>query len=139
MQFEELIKWQDLRYDLLTYGFKVLVRVSFSLLMDINRIISEMEPPSSETISGSVSSELIKPVPKPFSIEALISNTEPKRTNNIYNQWAPATVYSYQHHVSNRDTDSEGSLDLDLAQDLSRHSQKDPGEFQRDPIANKRF
>lgn len=87
-----------------------------------------MQSPSTETIGPDpVTSEMIKPVPKPFSIEALISDTGPNtKSNNNHNQWpTSATVYNnYQHHIS-KDTDSEGSLDLDLAQDLSRHSQKD--------------
>lgn len=75
-------------------------------------------------------SDMIKPVPKPFSIEALISDTGPNiKSNNNQHQWpASATVYNnfHQHHQISRDTDdSEGSLDLDLAQDLSRQSQKD--------------
>lgn len=88
-----------------------------------------MESPSSELITGSASNEMLnKPVPKPFSIEALISDTGPKRDNSIYNQWSSPVAYnSFQHRVY-RDTDSEGSLDFDLAQDLSTQSQKD-GKF----------
>lgn len=93
-----------------------------------NGLIFEMQSPSTERIGPEpVTSEMIKPVPKPFSIEALISDTGPNtKANSNHNQWhTSATVYNnFQHHIS-KDTDSEGSLDLDLAQDLSRHSQKD--------------
>lgn len=87
-----------------------------------------MQSPTAGSEQISTTSEMIKPVPKPFSIEALISSdTKPNlKTNNNHNQWSSSvTVYNnFQHQIS-RDTDSEGSLDLDLAQDLSRHSQKD--------------
>lgn len=84
-----------------------------------------MEIPSKEILNSGMSSEVIKPVPRPFSIEALMSDTGPKRTNQTWNP--AASVHAYHQQIT-RDTDSEGSLDLDLAQDLSRHSQKD-GEF----------
>lgn len=90
---------------------------------------AKMEESSKETTV--VSNEIMKPVPKPFSIEALMSDTGPKRTTSHHqHQWTDATVYcnSFTHQVS-RDTDSEGSLDLDLAQDLSRRSQKDGNFF----------
>lgn len=98
----------------------------------LNGLIFEMQSSSTETIPDSVTnSEMIKPVPKPFSIEALISDTGPNtKANSSHNQWATsATVYNNFQHQITRDTDSEGSLDLDLAQDLSRHSQKDSKFF----------
>lgn len=82
-----------------------------------------MEMSSSETITTpvtTISETLTKPVPKPFSIEALISDSGPKRNNNI--SWNLAIPQQYQ--ISNKDTDSDGSMDMDLAQDLSRRSQK---------------
>lgn len=88
-----------------------------------------MEISTSEGIIKDVPSEvIIKPVPRPFSIEALMSDTGPKKTTTtITPGWNGPEFHNYQHHI-HRDTDSEGSLDLDLAQDLSRHSQKD-GKF----------
>ncbi|KAJ3648737.1 hypothetical protein Zmor_020516 [Zophobas morio] len=83
-----------------------------------------MELPSSETIIKpvtTISETLTKPVPKPFSIEALMSDSGPKRSTNI--AWNLALPQHYQ--LNNRDTDSDGSLDMDLAQDLSRRSQKE--------------
>ncbi|XP_018324389.1 homeobox protein unplugged [Agrilus planipennis] len=67
---------------------------------------------------------IIKPVPKPFSIEALIGDTDSKRSVTM--TWCNSPCYypSNQAH-SVKDADSDGSLDLDLAQDLSRQSQKD--------------
>lgn len=62
---------------------------------------------------------LIKPVPKPFSIEALISDTVPRRIST--NTWTSSPSFIQHLHLT-KDTDSEGSLDLDLAQDLSRHN-----------------
>lgn len=85
-----------------------------------------MEMPGEDVTQNDVPSEVIKPVPRPFSIEALMSDTGPKRTSNT-GIWNSCDFRNYQHQIS-KDTDSEGSLDLDLAQDLSRHSQKD-GKF----------
>lgn len=94
-----------------------------------------MEVPSSDPMM-TIPSESVctKPVPRPFSIEALMSDCGPRRT-------ASATCYGVTQVAqpinqnflnfnigSGRDTDSDGSLDMDLAQDLSRQSQKD-GEF----------
>lgn len=74
--------------------------------------------------------DVMRPVPRPFSIEALIGDEGTRRAEadggvrGNEGQWTAATAYGagFQHR---RDTDSEGSLDLDLAQDLSRQSQKD--------------
>lgn len=86
-----------------------------------------MNVPGEETMEN-VPSEVIKPVPRPFSIEALMSDTGPKKTSStgVWSSCDYSNNYHQHHHVINRDTDdSEGSLDLDLAQDLSSHSQKD--------------
>lgn len=85
-----------------------------------------MEVPTSESVVRPITSteNLIKPVPKPFSIEALIRDDGPRR--KINNPWDIQNQYSHQtHHQATRDTDSDGSLDMDLAQDLSRRSQRD--------------
>lgn len=84
-----------------------------------------MDVPTSEALVRPVTSteKLIKPVPKPFSIEALIGDDGPRR--KINNPWDTANQYHQQNHQSTRDTDSDGSLDMDLAQDLSRRSQRD--------------
>lgn len=95
-----------------------------------------MEVPSSEALirhQVPSSESLIKPVPKPFSIEALISDTVPRKPptpwctsqNFIHHQNHNQQLHHQQQITSARDTDSEGSIDLDLAQDLSRHSQRD--------------
>lgn len=87
-----------------------------------------MEVPSSEALIRQVQSEpLIKPVPKPFSIEALISDTVPRRAPPAGpTTWCGTQAFLHRQHLQiTRDTDSEGSTDLDLAQDLSRHSQRD--------------
>ncbi|KAJ8963097.1 hypothetical protein NQ318_018561 [Aromia moschata] len=70
--------------------------------------------------------QLTKPVPRPFSIEALMSDCGPKRTTNVM-PWtvSPPAVPRQFHGRDARDTDSDGSLDMDLAQDLSSRSQKD--------------
>lgn len=73
------------------------------------------------------SENIIKPVPKPFSIEALMSDDGPKRTSTP-NVWTSIQTYNHHPHIS-RDTDSEGSLDLELAQDLSRRSERDSKYF----------
>ncbi|XP_044264554.1 homeobox protein GBX-2 [Tribolium madens] len=90
-----------------------------------------MEVPSSETIMKPTMGEtLTKPVPRPFSIEALMSDSGPKRNNSI--AWNLALPHQ-QYQVNNcRDTDSDGSVDLDLAQDLSRRSQKDGSDLDDD-------
>ncbi|KAJ8924463.1 hypothetical protein NQ315_007260 [Exocentrus adspersus] len=90
-----------------------------------------MEIPSSDGIVKSVDSseELTKPVPRPFSIEALMSDCGPRR--NVANMvpWTTSPSLQLQHGQfvgrDARDTDSDGSLDMDLAQDLSNRSQKD--------------
>ena len=87
-----------------------------------------MEIPSSEPLMKTMSSEqLTKPVPRPFSIEALMSDCGPKRTSNIapWNMSPPLHPQHQFHGRDSRDTDSDGSLDMDLAQDLSNRSQKD--------------
>lgn len=90
-----------------------------------------MDVPTSEAlIKPMTSSEnLIKPVPKPFSIEALMSDSGPKKTNpipwnNIFNN--PPIHQHHHHHHINKDTDSDGSIDMDIVQDLSnRRCDKD--------------
>ncbi|EFA07474.2 homeobox protein unplugged [Tribolium castaneum] len=88
-----------------------------------------MEVPSSETVMKPTLSEtLTKPVPRPFSIEALMSDSGPKRNNSL--AW---NFTNQQYQVNNcRDTDSDGSVDMDLAQDLSRRSQKDGSDLEDD-------
>lgn len=76
------------------------------------------------------SEPVMKPVPTPFSIEALMSDSRPRRTTNVI-PWniSPPLHQHIQYHVKDsRDTDSDTSLDMDLAQDLSNRSQKD-GKF----------
>lgn len=114
-------------------------------------------PTSGESLIKPIttSDNLIKPVPKPFSIEALISDNGPKRTttnpipwNNMFNNTNVNVINNHiQHnnnsnhnhnhlhhhhqqiHHNNKDTDSDGSLDMDIVQDLSnRRSDKD-GKF----------
>lgn len=85
-----------------------------------NTVITTLTNSNSETV-------LAKPVPRPFSIEALMSDSGPTRSNNI-NNWNLA-LPQHHYHYNHRDTDSDGSLDLDLAQDLSRRSQKDGKYF----------
>ncbi|KAL3285730.1 hypothetical protein HHI36_000258 [Cryptolaemus montrouzieri] len=73
-----------------------------------------------------------KPVPRPFSIEALMSDCGPKKScsNNSWN-FSPQSYQPFQHQIT-RDTDSEdGSLDLEYAQDLSRRS-KDGSDLEDD-------
>lgn len=95
-----------------------------------------MDIPTSEALIKPISSSdnLIKPVPKPFSIEALISDTGPRKTNpipwsNIFNN---PTINHHNHlhnnHNHNKDTDSEGSLDMDIVQDLSNRRCDKDGE-----------
>jgi hypothetical protein len=82
-----------------------------------------MELPSDEAMIkpiSTISETLTKPVPRPFSIEALMSDSGPKRNSGI--AWNLTLPQQYQ---INRDTDSDGSLDMELAQDLSRRSLKD--------------
>lgn len=87
-----------------------------------------MEIPSSEPLPMTLSSEPVtKPVPRPFSIEALMSDSGPRRTTNVI-PWniSPTLHHQMQYNVKDsRDTDSDTSLDMDLAQDLSNRSQKD--------------
>ncbi|XP_022913772.1 homeobox protein unplugged-like [Onthophagus taurus] len=114
-----------------------------------------MEMKSDEDAAKAVTSveELIKPVPKPFSIEALIGDDRPRRKINN-NPWEVVVHQSYQHHhsehhhlhqidgriqnvvvhqnVGHRDTDSDGSVDMDLAQDLSSRSQRDSSDLEED-------
>nr|CAH7718085.1 unnamed protein product [Callosobruchus chinensis] len=101
-----------------------------------------MEVPTSDAMTQlQISEPLIsKPVPRPFSIEALMSDDSgPKRSANSATCWGP--IISHQigqlapvepvegfHQRELRDTDSEdGSLDMEMAQDLSNRSQKDGG------------
>lgn len=88
-----------------------------------------MEIPSSESLPMTMSSEPVtKPVPRPFSIEALMSDSGPKRTITSVMPWniSPPLHQQIQYHAKeSRDTDSDTSLDMDLAQDLSNRSQKD--------------
>lgn len=87
-----------------------------------------MEIPSSEPLSMTINSEPVtKPVPRPFSIEALMSDIGPRRTNVIpWNISPPLQQQIHQYHgKESRDTDSDTSLDMELAQDLSNRSQKD--------------
>lgn len=80
-----------------------------------------MEVPS--TNEQLKNSEQTKPSPRPFSIEALMSDCVPTNKRII----SPWTITSTPHSVYHigRDTDSEASLDMELAQDLSRRSEKD--------------
>lgn len=90
----------------------------------------KMELPNSDTIIKPMTSSenIIKPVPRPFSIEALMSDSVPKRT--VTNMWSPIQPYNHMNpQISTRDTDSDGSLDMELAQDLSRRSDKE-SEFE---------
>lgn len=107
-----------------------------------------MEVPTSEALMKPISSSesLIKPVPKPFSIEALMSDTGPRRMNPTAPSWSnifsPSVnqqnnIHNLHHHHHHhhqhsigKDTDSDGSLDMDIVQDLSssRRCEKD-GEF----------
>lgn len=69
-----------------------------------------------------------KPVPRPFSIEALMSDCGPKRV--MQNPpWSIAPQYFHYPSQIARDTDSDDSnLDLEYAQDLSR-SEKDGSDI----------
>lgn len=74
-----------------------------------------------------------RPVPRPFSIEALMSDCGPRNTHSTpLLPWnlSPTHNERYQNvrDFGSRDTDSDNSLDIELAQDLSRTSQKD-GRF----------
>lgn len=75
------------------------------------------------------SEQLTKPVPRPFSIEALMSDCGPRRAVANIVPWTTTPSLHVQHNQflgkDSRDTDSDGSLDMDLAQDLSNRSQKD--------------
>ncbi|KAJ8964601.1 hypothetical protein NQ317_009196 [Molorchus minor] len=56
-----------------------------------------------------------------------MSDCGPKRTSNVL-PWNVSPSINPQHHFhgrESRDTDSDGSIDIDLAQDLSNRSQKD--------------
>ncbi|XP_017777236.1 PREDICTED: homeobox protein unplugged [Nicrophorus vespilloides] len=88
-------------------------------------------PPPPTTMTTTASSENhIKSVPKPFSIEAIMSDTLPRsRPPNPWNTSPPQLVHPY---VSHRDTDSDGSLDMELAEDLSRRSQRDGSDLDDD-------
>lgn len=87
-----------------------------------------MEIPSSEPLPMTISSEPVtKPVPRPFSIEALMSDSGPRKTTNIL-PWniSPALHQQMQYNnKESRDTDSDTSLDMEMAKDLSNRSQKD--------------
>lgn len=93
-----------------------------------------MEVPNSESLIRQIPTTevLIKPVPKPFSIEALISDTGPYKNSTLPSWCGGQNFIHNQHHHHqqqiNRDTDSDGSIELDLAQDLSRNSHRD-GKF----------
>ncbi|KAK4884153.1 hypothetical protein RN001_000424 [Aquatica leii] len=88
-----------------------------------------MEMTSSKTILRPTSETLIKPVPKPFSIEALIGDSIPRKPTSL--PWNTAQSYIHQHHIQiTKDTDSEGSIELDLSQDLS--SQKDNSDVEEE-------
>ncbi|XP_060534117.1 homeobox protein unplugged-like [Cylas formicarius] len=93
-----------------------------------------MELPTSDTDIKESSEAVTKPVPRPFSIEALMSDCGPRRTVNHVNSWdlSPARNQQYHAREITRDTDSESSLDMDLAQDLSRRSQKDGSDMDDD-------
>lgn len=86
-----------------------------------------MELPDSEAMIqppfSTMSEPLTKPVPRPFSIEALMSDSVPKRNASI--SWNLTSLPQHYHQISGRDTDSDGSIDMELAQDLSRRSQRD--------------
>ncbi|XP_023017966.1 uncharacterized protein [Leptinotarsa decemlineata] len=92
-----------------------------------------MELPSGETFLKTVESEpRNKPVPRPFSIEALMSDCGPRRTVDV-TPWGVASHQQNQFLVrDSRDTDSDGSVDMDLAQDLSNRSQKDGSDMDDD-------
>lgn len=72
-----------------------------------------------------------RPVPRPFSIEALMSDCGPKKTHQVVPvlPWNLSPTHNEQYQNSrdfnSRDTDSDNSLDMELAQDLSRRSRKD--------------
>ncbi|XP_056633327.1 homeobox protein unplugged-like [Diorhabda carinulata] len=65
---------------------------------------------------------MTKPVPRPFSIEALMSDCGPRKSTNNFIPWEQQ---NNQFVHCNKDTDSDGSVEMDLAQDLSNRSQKD--------------
>lgn len=93
-----------------------------------------MEVPSSEneqTLTNSEITTVTKPVPRPFSIEALMSDCGPKRNSNVipWNITQPLIQHNQYQMKDSRDTDSDGSLDMELAQDLSNRSQKDSKYF----------
>ncbi|XP_076267035.1 uncharacterized protein LOC143200484 [Rhynchophorus ferrugineus] len=93
--------------------------------MEVSGDQTEIKP-STETMPA-------RPVPRPFSIEALMSDCGPKKVQNppMVHTWNNTVSESYQQNrdFSGRDTDSESSLDMDLAQDLSRRSQKDGSDL----------
>lgn len=125
-------------------------------------------PPMSEnnnktTTTTTPSESMIKSVPKPFSIEALMSDSVPakKRPSFVVHSWSnhetgvsPPSPNIGQHFVGNanmntavpfhsldlerhegsnhgsshpepRDSDSDGSLDMEYAEDLSNRSQRE--------------
>ncbi|KAL1513757.1 hypothetical protein ABEB36_003125 [Hypothenemus hampei] len=73
-----------------------------------------------------------RPVPRPFSIEALMSDCGPKKVpDTAVLSWNLLPNEQFRHRRdfgTIRDTDSDNSLDLELAQDLSR-SRKDGKYF----------
>uniref|UniRef100_A0A6P7GSJ8 Uncharacterized protein LOC114341655 n=1 Tax=Diabrotica virgifera virgifera TaxID=50390 RepID=A0A6P7GSJ8_DIAVI len=80
-----------------------------------------MEMPSEQIMIKSDSEPVTKPVPRPFSIEALMSDCGPRR-NTHFVPWEPQHQFV---HNNTKDTDSEESVEMDLVQDLSNRSQKD--------------
>ncbi|XP_072395739.1 uncharacterized protein [Diabrotica undecimpunctata] len=80
-----------------------------------------MEMPSEQIMIKSDSEPITKPVPRPFSIEALMSDCGPRRNTNFV-PWEPQHQFV---HNNIKDTDSEESVEMDLVQDLSNRSQKD--------------
>ncbi|XP_066142327.1 homeobox protein unplugged-like [Euwallacea fornicatus] len=79
-----------------------------------------------------------RPVPRPFSIEALMSDCGPRRSDHEGVAVLPwriaqnnnAAQYQDVREFNSRDSDSESSLDMELAQDLSRRSRKDGSDLE---------
>ncbi|CAG9856249.1 unnamed protein product [Phyllotreta striolata] len=91
------------------------------------------ESPSSEERRDDRVAMITKPAPRPFSIEALMSDCGPRRgaVELSPKGWEPVRGQFVHGNVC-KDTDSDGSVDMDLAQDLSNRSQKDVSDLDDD-------
>ncbi|XP_030764037.1 homeobox protein unplugged-like [Sitophilus oryzae] len=91
-------------------------------------------------IKPSTDSLPTRPVPRPFSIEAIMSDCGPKKNQPPpLVSWNVSPMphqepYQQSKDFGSRDTDSESSLDIDLAQDLSRRSQKDGSDLDDEDV-----